>query len=108
MDWSTLFSGLMQNPPTGGAPGAPVQGAAGPSSYGGPNGPQPLAQPTGILNGQQAPGGNALLQQAQKLMAPPQAPPAMPQIQQARPVGAQGIDPVKLLAAMQQNKLMNA
>ena|SRR5579859_4880268 len=108
MDWSTLFSGLMGNQaqPAGGAPGMPVQGASGPTSYGGPDGPQPV----GVLNGQQDPAKQqqALLTQAQALMKPPAAPPPMQPIQQARPVGAQGIDPMKLLAAMQQNKLMNA
>lgn len=109
MDWSTLFSGLMGNQapqpgqPTSGAPGAPMNIV--------PQGAQP---PTGILNGQPAPqqpgqgGQNQLLQQAQKLMAPPAAPPQMSPIQMAKPVGAQGIDPTKLLAAMQQNRLMNA
>lgn len=68
----------------------------------------------GILNGQQAPPnpqqGNQqqLIQQAQKLMQPGGQPPQMQPMQMAHPVGAQGIDPMKLLAAMQQNKLMNA
>lgn len=77
--------------------------------------------PVGILNGQGNPQGlnnQALMQQAQQLMKAPQAPPQMqmqqmpqlqPQpIQMARPVGMQGIDPMKLLAAMKQNNLMNA
>jgi len=67
----------------------------------------------GILNGQAAPpnpqmGNNQqLMQQAQQLMKGPGQPPQMPQIQMARPVGAQGIDPQKLLAAMQANRLMS-
>lgn len=111
MDWSTLLSGFLQNQsqpgqPTSSAPGSPM------------NILPPVAQtqptaPMGILNGQAPPQGQQgnqgqLLQQAQKLMTPQQPPPQMPPIQMARPVGAQGIDPLKLLAAMKQNQLMNA
>jgi len=70
------------------------------------------APPTGILNGQQAPqqaGNGQLMNQAMALMKGNQQPmPQMPQIQMARPVGTQGIDPMKLLAAMKQNQLLNA
>jgi hypothetical protein len=107
MDWSTLFSGLMQNQqPTAQPAGSQVPNAVGPTSVGGPNGPQPV----GILNGANAPQGNQqqLLQQAQKLMQPQAQPQQMQPIQMAKPVGSQGIDPMKLLQAMKQNALMNA
>lgn len=69
--------------------------------------------PLGILNGATAPnpqGNNQmqLIQQAQRLMQGNGQVPQMQPIQMARPVGSQGIDPMKLLAAMQQNKLLNA
>ena len=114
MDWSTLFGGLTQGQPP--QPGQPTSGAPGSPMNILPTGAQTSpTQPVGILNGQAAPpqpgqqgNNNQLIQQAQKLMAPPQAPPQMPAIQTAKPVGAQGIDPMKLLAAMKQNQLMNA
>lgn len=65
-------------------------------------------QPTGILNGQQNPQGNQQqLMQAMKLMQPQQQMQPMQPIPMAQPVGNMGIDPTKLLAAMQQNRLMN-
>jgi hypothetical protein len=75
---------------------------------------QTAASPLGVLNGQQPPqqqgqGNASLLQQAQALMkGQQQQSPQLQPIQMAKPLGSQGIDPVKLLQAMQQNKLMNA
>lgn len=79
--------------------------------------PPPMQQamaaqaPMGILNGQPNPqqgGQNPLVQQAMQMMQQgQQQAPQMQPIQMARPVGTQGIDPMKLLAAMQQNKLLN-
>lgn len=103
MDWSSLLSSFMPNQPP--QPGQPTSGA--------PGSPMNILpqQPMGILNGaapQPGQGNNQLLQQAQKMMQPQAAPPQQPPIQMAKPVGGQGIDPMKLLAAMKQNQLMNA
>ena len=108
MDWSTLLPFLQQNqPPTGGAPGSPIPNAVGPTSYGGPNGPAPL----GILNGAQSPQDPAkqqqdLISQAQKLLSPQAPPQSLPQIQMAKPVGSQGINPLSFLAAFNKNPLV--
>lgn len=107
MDWTSLLSGFLQNQPQ---PGQPTSSAPGAPT----NILPPIAQtaPMGILNGQPAPQGGGqgqLLQQAQKLLSPQQQQPQQQQpIQMARPLGSQGIDPLKLLAAMKQNQLMNA
>ena len=111
MDWTSMLgnsplSFLLPQPgqPTSGAPGAPMN-ILPPAAQTAPT------QPLGILNGQGSPQqGNQqqLMQQAQKMMGPQSAPPQMQPLQMARPVGSQGIDPMKLLAAMKQNQLMNA
>jgi hypothetical protein len=112
MDWSTLFGGLGQQ--SGIQPGQPTSAAPGaPMNILPPVAQTPPTAPMGILNGQPAPqaqgqGNQSLIQQAQKMMQPQQAPPPMQPIQMARPLGSQGIDPMKLLAAMKQNNLMNA
>lgn len=112
MDWTSMLgnsplSFMLPQPgqPTSGAPGAPTNILP----------PQAQTSPTGILNGAQPPqtqqqqnGQQMLMAQAQKLMAPPAAPPQMGQLQMAKPLGSQGIDPTKLLAAMKSNQLMNA